>query len=118
MTTQKGIRHAVQTLHCRYRNYNIPLNRKHLNAQFYTDHLQTKTKSLEGNVGSWIYTTKNFTVAYPCKNRSELGYTLERFADDVVIPDVFKSDLAPEIIGKHTEFQAQIKRLHIDLAHL
>ena len=117
VTTQRGIRHAVHPLHRRYRVDHMQLNRKRLNAQFYTDHLLAKTKSLDGNTGAWVYTTGKFTAVYPCEKRSEVGDTLRRFADDVGIPDRLKSDLAPEITGKHTEFQAQVKRLRIDMTY-
>ena len=40
-----------------------------------------------------------------------------RFADDVGIPDCLRTDLAPELTGKNTEFQAQAKRLGIDVTH-
>ena len=54
VTTQKGIIHVVHPLHHIYIFDNMQLNRKRLNAQFYTDHLLAKTKSLEGNTGAWI----------------------------------------------------------------
>ena len=73
VTTQKGIRHLVNPLHRRYIFDYMQLNRKRLNAQFYTDQLLAKTKSLEGNTGAWIYTTGNFTAAYPCTKRSKVG---------------------------------------------
>ena len=117
VTTQKGIRHAVHPLHLRYRVDHMQLNRRRLNAQFYTDHLVAQTKSLDGNTGAWIYTTGKFTTVYPCAKRSEVGDTLRMFADDVRIPDRLRSDLAPEITGKNTEFQAQVKRLRIDMTY-
>ena len=117
VTTQRGIRHAVHPLHRRYRVDHMQLNRKRLNAQFYTDHLPAKTKSLDANTGAWVYTTGKFTAEYPCVKRDEAGDTLRRFSDDVGIPDRLRSDLASEITGKHTEFQAQVKRLRIDLTH-
>ena len=117
VTTHKGIMHAVHPLYCRYRVDNVQLNRKRLNAQFYTDHLLSKTKSLKGKIGAWIYTTKCFTVAYPCTKRSEVGDALRQFADNVGILEILKSDLAPEITEKYTEFKAQVNRLFIDLAH-
>ena len=40
---------------------------------------------------------------------SEVVDTLRRFANDVGILDRLRSDLAPEITGKRTEFQAQVK---------
>ena len=61
--TQKIIIHTVHTLHRRYRVHNIQLNSKLLNLQFYTDYLLAKTKSLEGNMGAWIYATRTFTLA-------------------------------------------------------
>ena len=42
---------------------------------------------------------------------------LRQFADDVGIFYRLRSDLAPEITVKHTEFQAQVNRLRIDLTH-
>ena len=54
-------------------------------------------------------------MEYLCTKRSEVGDTLLRFADDVRILNRLRSDLAPEIMGKHTEFQAQVKRLQIEL---
>ena len=73
----------------------MQLNRNHLNAQFYTDHLMAKTKPLEVNTGVWIYMTGEFTVNYPCTKNSEVGYTLRRFTDNVGIPDQLRSDMAP-----------------------
>ena len=52
---------------------------------------------------------------YPCALRLEAGDTLKKFADDHGIPDRLRADLAPEITGKHKEFQAQVKRQKINL---
>ena len=65
----------------------------------------------------WIYTTVNFTVAYPCKKRSEVRDTLRHFSNDSGIPDRLRSDMTLEITGKHMEFQAQVKCFRIDLTH-
>ena len=117
VTIQKVIIHVVHPLGRRYIVDNMWLNRKRLNAQFYTDPLLAKTESLEGNTGAWIYTTGNFTVVYSCTNSSELGYNLQYFAGDIGIPYILRSYLVPEITGKHTEFQARLKRLRIYLTH-
>ena len=77
----------------------------------------TIPKYLELNTGVWIYTTGKFTVAHPYTKHSEVGYTLQSFADDVEILDILNSDLSLEITGKHTEFQDQVKCLRIDLTH-
>ena len=39
------------------------------------------------------------------------------FSENVGIPNILRSDLAPVITGKHTDFQDQVKRLRIDLTH-
>ena len=88
--------------------------RKRLITQFNTDHLLANTKSLEGNPVAWICTTVKFTVSYTCTNSSEVGDTQHWLNDDVGILDRLKSDLAPEIMGKHTKFQDQVKRLQTD----
>ena len=115
--TQKGIMHAVNPFHYRYIVNNIQLKRKRVNVQFYTADLLAKTEYLEGNTVSCIYTSGKFTVDYPCTKRSEVGDKLRRFSEKLGIPDRFMSDLETEITGKHTDFQAQVKRLHIDLTH-
>ena len=115
--TQKGIRHVVHLLHRRYWFDHMQLHRKRLNAQFYADHLVARTKFLYGSTGAWVYTTGKFTAAYPVANRLEAGDTLRRCKDNVGIPDRLRTDQAPEIIGKNTEFQAQSRMLHIDLTY-
>ena len=113
VTTQQGVRHAIHPLHRRYRVDNMQFNRQRLNSQFYVDHLIAKPKSLEGNTGAWVYTTSNFTAVYPVEKRSEAGDTLRRLSDDVGIPDRLRADLAGEITGNNTEFQKQVRKLHI-----
>ena len=113
--TQKGIIHAVNTLQQRYRADHMQLNRKWLNEKFYTDHLLSKTKYLEGKTRAWIYTTGNFTVAYPWNCFSEVGYALQNFANNLGIPNQLRSDLEPEIMRKYTEFQVQVKCLRIEI---
>ena len=105
VTTQKWIRHEIHPLHHRYIIDHIQLNRNPLNVQFYTDHLLSKAKSLEGNTGVWIYTTGKFTVTYSCKHYSEVGYILCRFARNAGIPYILRSDLAPEKMGKIWSFR-------------
>ena len=115
--TKKGIHHALHPLHQFYRVDHMNFNRKRLNGQFYCNHLVAKTRSLDGNTGAWVYTAGSFTAVYPVKIRKGAGNTLRRFADDVGIPDRLRTDLEPELTGKNTEFQAQAKRLGIDVTH-
>ena len=57
-------------------------------------------------------------MAYTYTKRLSVGDNLPWFSDDVGIPDRLRSYLEPEITGKHTEFQDQVKNLRIDLMHL
>ena len=107
----------MHPLHQRYRVDHMQFNQKRLNGQFYCDHLVAKTRSLNGNKGAWVYTTGSFTAIYIVKIRKEAGNTLRRSADDVGIPDRLRTDLAPELTRKNTEFQAQAKQLGIDVTH-
>ena len=68
---QRGISHAVHTLHHRYWADHMQFNRKSLNGQFYCHYLEAKTKSLDGNIGAWLYTTNTFTAVYPVASRKE-----------------------------------------------
>ena len=87
VTTQKGIHHAVHPLHHRYHVDHMQFNRKRLNVQFYCDYLESKTKSLDGNTGAWIYTTGKFTAVYPVESQKEAGNTFRRFTEYFGIPD-------------------------------
>jgi len=117
VTTQKGVRHAVHPLHKRYRSNHLNMHRRKLNARFYTDHLVSKVKSLEGMNGAWIFTTGKFTQCYPVESKSEAGDALRRFADDIGIPTRLTCDLAGELTGKNTEFMKNIKKMQIDLTY-
>ena len=75
-----------------------------VSQKFYTDHLLANTNYLEGNTGAWVYTNKKSTVAFSCTKPPEALYTLQLFTDDVGVLYRLKSDLAPEISGKYTEF--------------
>ena len=51
------------------------------------------------------YNTGNFTVAFSCTKCSEVGDVIQRFDDDVRIPDILRSDLAPGITGEKGIFR-------------
>ena len=71
----------------------MQFNRIRLNGQIYCNYLDANTKSLDGSIGACIYTTGSFTSVYPVASRKEAGDTLRRFADDVKITDLLRTDL-------------------------
>ena len=44
VTTQRGIRHDVHPLHCRYRADHMQFKQRRLNGQLYCDYLEASTK--------------------------------------------------------------------------
>ena len=88
-----------------------------MNWKFYYNYLEAKTKSLDGNIGAWLYTAGIFTAVYPVTSMKEAGDTLQRFADYVGILDRLRTDLALELTVKNTEFQAQARKLNVNITH-
>ena len=104
VTTQQGIRHAVNPLNRRYRVDHLDLHRTYLKGQWYLDHITAKTKSLHQNTGTWLYTNGHFTSCYPTVTRGEASNTLNEFCNIVGTPARLKSDRVPELVGRHTPF--------------
>ena len=117
VTTQRGIRTAIHPLHRRYRVDHLNLNQRRLRDQFYMDHLTSKTKSLNGNVGAWVITNGSFTEVYPVDHRNKVAEALTDFAQDVGIPTDLRCDLAPEVTGRHTKFQEEVRRLKVRMTY-
>ena len=113
VTTQAGIRQAVHPLHRRHRVDHLALNRRRLHGRWFTDTLKSKVTSLNGNKYAEVYTNGKFTKVYPMAKRSQVGKTLTDMADDVGIPDNLTCDLAPELVGRHTEFMKEANRLKV-----
>ena len=72
---------------------------------------------MDDNIGAWLFTTGSFTAVYPFTSMKEAGDTLQRFADYVGILDRLRTDLALELTVKNTEFQAQARKLNVNIMH-
>ena len=89
-----------------------------MNGKLYCDYLEAKTKSLDGNIGEWLYKTGSFTSFNPVAiSKKKSGDTLRRLADDGGIPDRLRTDLALELTGKNIDFQAQASQLNLNVTH-
>jgi predicted ATPase len=71
----------------------------------------SRRKSLSGNTGAWVYTNGKFTCVYPTASRQQVAETLKEFVDDVGIPEMLRADQAPEMVGRNTDFQKEIRRI-------
>ncbi len=56
-------------------------------------------------------------MVYPTKTKNDDDSTdaLQRFTDNVGIPAKLKSDMAATFVGQHTDFQALVRQLGIDM---
>jgi len=101
VTTQKGIRYAVQPVHRRYRVDHLNLHRKRLNQDWYMDQMFSRTKSMSGKTCANVFTNGKVTKVYPLPSTSSANLTnsLQDFADNVGIPSLIHSDLAAAVEG-------------------
>ena len=111
-TTQRGLRSAILPLSRRYRADRM-FNVRQLEGKYATDTLWAKTRSLNNNVASQIYSNKNgFSAAYHLKAASgdELGYSLASFIHDYGAPEHLTFDGAQAQVGHNTLFMKNIRR--------
>lgn len=117
VTTQKGVRRAINPLNRRYRVDHLNLHQNRLGGQWYVDHMSAQKKSINQNTGAWVYSNGNLTKVYPVRTRSEVDDTLSTFCNDLGIPAKLKSDRAPELCGKGSSFYKYARKQHIDLTY-
>ena len=101
VTTQKGIRNAVHPIHRRFRTKQVQLKYDQLGTQhgrFYSDTMFSSVKSTQGNTMGQIFVNDiGFTRFMPMKMKSEAGYALSEFIQDVGIPASLHTDDAKEL---------------------
>ena len=118
-TTQKGVRTAVFPINKRYRVDHLDLHRTRLKGKWSLDWMPSGTKSITQCTGAWVYTNGHFTEVYPREDRTSTtaSATLDEFCQDVGIPEQLKSDRAPELCGRTSEFLKNAKKKGIDLTY-
>jgi len=111
-TLQKGTRSAILPLERRY-HADRRFETRRLKGKFSTDTAYFPCKSLRGNIASQIYFEKcGFMACYhvPRADNAHIGPTLSAFSSDYGIPEHLTMDGAQVQVGRHTEFQAFIRR--------
>ena len=104
-TTQLAIRSAVHPLRRRYRTDLLSLHYRRFDDTVYTDTLFSKYVSRLGNTCAQAFCTKGgYCAVYPMKSKSEAGNALQKFVQDVGVPNRLHCDNAPEMVGENTEF--------------
>ena len=118
VTTQKGIRTANFPITRRYRVKNS-LHRQYVSGKWCVDWMSSKTRSIDGCSGAFVYSDGIFPIVYPkeTKNQVDAKDSLQSFCQDVGTPAMLKSDLEPEFSGRRSDFGALIRREGITMSH-
>ena len=79
-----------------------------------TNTLDVRVKSIHGHQYCQVFGNKDlFVEAYPIEKRSDCHEALDRFVRDYGASDVMQYDGAPEQVGPHTKFQANMRKYDI-----
>ena len=75
--------------------------RPRIHGTIYTDTMNGRYKSLDGNKHAQIFANESFfATAYPMEHKSSAGQALKQFISDFGIPDKLVCDGAAEQVGK------------------
>ena len=114
VTTQKGVRSAILPLSRRYRADRV-FERPLLRGHYYSDTMDGRHKSLDGNKYAQVFANKDFFgVAYPMESKSSAGDALRQFVHDFGRPEYLTTDGSREQCGKKTEFVKNVRKYGID----
>ena len=106
-TTKLGLCKAIHPLTRRYRLDHLDLHRNELSGKWTLDNLESRVRSIRGNLGAFVLTNGNSVEAYanPRKYQYEDTDSLRLFCtgDDVQIK--LKTEMAGSFEGRHTELQ-------------
>ena len=114
VTTQNHVRSAVLPLSRRYRADRV-FEKPLLRGDFYTDTMDARCKSLQGNRYAQVFANKDFfAIAYPIGKKSAAGDSLRQFIHDFGRPEKLTYDGSLEQNGPKTEFMNNVKKYAID----
>ena len=113
-TTQRLLWSAILPLARRYRADRM-YERPRFRVVIYTDTLNGRVTSLDGNKYAQVFaTTYFFATVYPMDTKAKAGDALKEFILDFGVPDKIVMDGASEQMGWETTFMQQIRKHHID----
>ncbi|KAI2511667.1 Reverse transcriptase (RNA-dependent DNA polymerase) [Fragilaria crotonensis] len=112
VTTQNCVRSAVLPLSRRSdRVFEKPL----LRGDFYTDTMDGRCKSMNGNRYAQVFANKDFfAIAYPLTTKSAAGDALRQFISEFGRPEKLTFDGSQEQCGRKTEFMRNVRKYSID----
>ena len=114
VTTQNCKRSALLPLSRRYRADRV-FEKPLLRGEFYTDTMDGRSKSLNGNRYAQVFANKDFfAMAYPMTNKAGAGDSLRQFINEFGRPEKLTFDGSQEQCGRKTEFMANVRKYSID----
>lgn len=114
VTTQTSARSALMPAGRRYRADRV-FERPLLRGHFYTNTMDGRVKSLDGNKYAQVFASKEFfAVAYPMESKSSAGDGLRQFVHDYGRPEKLTFDGSREQCGKKTEFMKNVRKYSVD----
>ena len=108
VTTQRLMHSAILPLAQQYQVDRMFI-RLPICGTIYTDTMNGRHKSLDGNKHAQIFSNESFfATAYLMEHKSSAGQALKQFISDFSIPGKLVCDGAAEQVGKRTEFQSMV----------
>ena len=112
-TTRHLIRSALMPLARRYRADRM-FRENRLEGTFATDTMHLGCRSINGEQYCQVFANKEFfAAAYPIMMKSHAHEPLDVFVREYGAMDLLISDGAPEQVGKHSKFQATLRKYNI-----
>jgi hypothetical protein len=113
-TTQRLIRSAILPLGRRYRADRM-FFRPQLKGDWFTDTMDGRVKSKDGNRYAQVFANKNyFPAVYPMDTKKKAGDALKEFCKEFGVPEKLTFDGSKEQKSKGTTFMKEIKKNDID----
>jgi hypothetical protein len=112
-TTRRLIRSALMPLARRYRTDRM-FEVKRLQGTFATDTMDMRCKSIHGERYSQVFANKDFfAAAYPIQRKGDAHEPVDLFVNEYGAMETLISDGAHEQVGRHSEFQAKLRKYEI-----
>jgi hypothetical protein len=93
----------------------LSMNLRGLNCKFFTNTLFSKSCLIVGNTCAQIFYGPNgFMYIFPMVSKSEAGESLDRFVNDVGIPNELVYDGAGEQVGRQSHFDQSVRHYKIN----
>ena len=85
-----------------------------LQGTFATNTMDMRCKSIHGEQYCQVFANKEFfAAAYPIETKSDAHDPIDMFVNDYGAMDILISDGGAEQVGRHTQFQAKLRKYDI-----